>query len=174
MYRVIAIICAGLLLAACKSNADWMKTPDWMKTNMFKSEPQLETIRFESEPPGAEAKTSNGQSCRTPCALALPGKEGMTVNFTLNGYQPDTEKIELVGLGDGTSQLRPNPVLVELTPAAPPPKVKKKVVHKKKTAAKPASKPAPKPARAAAPAPMSPQPPQQSPSPWPSPPPASR
>jgi hypothetical protein len=166
MYRVIAIMCAGLLLAACESSADWMKTPDWMKTNIFKSEPELETIRFESEPPGAEAKTSNGQSCRTPCALALPGKEGLTVNFTLTGYQPDTERLDLVGSGDGSSQLRPNPVLVSLTPV-PPPKVKKKVVHKKKTAAKPA----PKPARAPAPPPMSPSP-QQSPSPWPSAPPS--
>ncbi len=168
MYRVIAILCGGLLLAACESNSDSMKTPDWMKTNAFKWDAPLETVRFESEPPGAEAKTSNGQSCRTPCALALPGKEGLTVNFTLSGYQPDTEKLELVGMGDGTSQLRPNPVLVALTPAPPP---KKKAVHRKKTAAKPASKPAPKPARAAAPAPMAP-PPQQSPSPWPSAPPA--
>jgi hypothetical protein len=173
MYRVIAILCGSLLLAACESNADWMKTPDWMKTSAFKWDAPLETIRFESEPPGAEAKASNGQSCRTPCALALPGKEGLTVNFTLNGYQPDTEKLELVGMGDGTSQLRPNPVLVALTPAPPPPKPKKKVVHRKKTAAKPVSKPAPKPARAAAPAPIAP-PPQQSSSPWPSAPPPTR
>jgi hypothetical protein len=168
MYRVIAIVCGGLALAACESN------PDWMKSSAFKWEAPLETVRFESEPPGAEAKTSNGQSCRTPCALALPGSTGLTVNFTLNGFQPDTEKLELVGMGDGTSQLRPNPVLVELTPAPPPPKPKKKAVHRKKTAAKPAPKPAPNPPAAAAPPPIAPQP-QPATSPWPTAPsPASR
>jgi hypothetical protein len=169
MVRVIAIVCAGLLLAACESNADWMKTPDWAKNNPFKFEPPLQTVRFESEPPGAEAKTSNGQSCRTPCALALPGKEALTVNFILTGFQPDTESLNLVALGDGTSELRPNPVLVSLTPV-PPPKVKKKVVHQRK---KTAAKPAPKPATRAAPPAMTPQP-QQAPSPWPSAPPPTR
>jgi hypothetical protein len=171
MVRVIAIVCAGLLLAACESNADWMKTPDWAKNNPFKFEPPLQTVRFESEPPGAEAKTSNGQSCRTPCALALPGKEALTVNFILTGFQPDTERLNLVALDDGTAELRPNPVLVSLTPVPPPPKVKKKVVHqRKKTAAKPAPKPA---TRAAPPPAMTPQP-QQAPSPWPSAPPPTR
>ncbi len=81
MYRVIAIVCGGLALAACSS------TPDWLKLrNALKPQPILDTVRFESEPPGAEAKTSNGQTCRTPCALALPTETPLTVTFTLNGY----------------------------------------------------------------------------------------
>ena len=127
MYRVIAIVCAGIALAACESNPDWMKTPDWMKmpdwsSASFKSEPVTESVRLESEPPGAEAKASNGQTCRTPCALALPSAGSATVTFTLAGYQPDSEKLDLVAMGDGTSQLRPNPLLVELTPLPPQPK----------------------------------------------------
>ena len=169
MYRVIAIICASLALAACESNPDWMKTPDWMKapdwSNPFKTGPVTETVRLESEPPGAEAKASNGQTCRTPCALALPGNAENTITFTLPGYQPDSEKLDLVGMGDGTSQLRPNPLLVELTPLPPQPKVKKPA-PRKKTAARPAAKPAPRPATMAAPPPMTAQP-QQAPSPWP-------
>jgi len=180
MYRVIAIVLAGLALAACDSNPDWMKTPDWMKSpdwskGSFRMEPVPETVRLESEPPGAEAKASNGQSCRTPCALALPGNAAATVTFNLAGYQPDSEKLDLIAMGDGTSQLRPNPLLVELTPLPPQPKTKKKVVPKKKTAARPATKPAAaRPAAASAPPPMSPQQ-QQAPSPWPTAqPPASR
>jgi hypothetical protein len=171
MYRVIAIVCAGFALAACESNADWMKTPDWVKMPDFKMEPVTESVRLESEPPGAEAKASNGQSCRTPCALALPGTAASTVTFTLSGYQPDSEKLELVAMGDGTSQLRPNPLLVELTALPPPPK-SKKPAPKKKTAAKPAAKPAAakpaatRPPGSAPPPPMSAQP-QQAPAPWP-------
>ena len=90
----------------------------------FRNEPALETVRFESEPPGAEAKTSIGQSCRTPCALALPGNKPFDVTFTLAGFQPDVEKVEVFAVGDGSTKLRPNPVLAELTPLAPPPKKK--------------------------------------------------
>ena len=63
------------------------------------------------------------------------------MTFTLPGYQPETEKLDLVAMGDGTSQLRPNPVLVELTPLPPQPK-SKKPAPKKKTSAKTAAKPA--------------------------------
>ena len=170
LYRVIAIVCAGIALAACESNADWMKTPEWKMPDWsasFKVEPPTESVRVESEPPGAEAKASNGQSCRTPCALALPSDAASTVTFTLAGYQPDSEKLELVGMGDGTSQLRPNPLLVELTPLPPQPK-SKKPVRKKKTSAKTAARPAPaRSTGSAAPPPMTAQPQQQAPAPWP-------
>jgi len=170
MYRVIAIVCAGIALAACESNPDWMKTPDWVKmpdfSASFKSEPVTESVRLESEPPGAEAKASNGQSCRTPCALNLPSAGAATVTFTLAGYQPDSEKLDLVAMGDGTSQLRPNPLLVELTPLPPQPK-SKKPAPKKKTSAKPAAKPAAaRSTGSATPPPMAAQP-QPAPAPWP-------
>jgi hypothetical protein len=129
----------------------------------------LDTVRFESQPPGAEAKTSNGQTCRTPCALALPTGEPMTVTFTLNGYQPDSEDIEPVSTGLGSPEMRPNPVQVELTPAPPPPKPVKKLAPKKKVAVKPAAKP--KASTAPAAAPMTAAPAQEAPAPWPSAPP---
>ena len=156
MYRVIAIVGGGLTLAACSStNLDFLKPT-----------PAMSTVQFESEPPGAEAKVSNGQTCRTPCALALPSNESYTVSFTLNGYQPAAENIEPQSLGDNTVQLGPNPVLVQLEPAAPPPK---KPVRRHKPAA--AKKP-PRPAAAAPPpppaAPAAPAAPQAQPaSPWP-------
>ena len=169
MYRVIAVVVGGLALAACSSNSQWLNL------DALKPAPVVETVQFESTPPGADVKVSNGQTCRTPCALAIPHPEsgGYTAAFTLNGFLPDAEQIQLLSMGDNTSQLRPNPVVVQLTPVPPPPK-KKKVVHRKRAAKKPvAKKPAakraakPKPAAAKpAPAPMQTQP-QQAPSPWP-------
>ncbi len=166
MYRFIVIMSGALALAACSS------TPDWMNLDGLKPAPIMDTVRFESEPPGAEAKASNGQTCRTPCALALPVNAALTVTFTLNGYQPESENIEPITITGSPTQLRPNPVVVELTPAAPAPKpVKKPAPPKKKPAVKPSAA-RPKPATASAPAPMSAVPQQQqAPAPWPSTPP---
>lgn len=166
MYRVIAIVGGGLALAACSS------TPDWMSLDALKPAPAMDTVSFESVPPGAEAKTSNGQTCRTPCSLALPANAAMTVTFTLNGYQAATENIEPVSTGTELPTLRPNPVLVELTPAPPPPKPAKPVKPvKKPVAKKPAAKPeAKKPATTSSsepPATMAAPPQQQA--PWPQP-----
>jgi len=158
MYRVIAIVSGGLALAACSS------TPDWMSLDALKPAPAIDTVRFESEPPGAEAKTSNGQSCRTPCALALPTNAPLGVTFTLNGYQPAAENIEPVSTGLGAPELRPNPVQVELTPAPPPPKPAKKPASKKRATAKPAAKPKASTAPTRAPTAAAPQ---QAPAPWP-------
>jgi hypothetical protein len=158
MCRVIAIVGAGLAVAACSS------TPDWTNFGAFKPTPIVDTVRFESEPPGAEAKASDGQTCRTPCALVLPVNAPLTVTFRLNGYQPETETVEPILITGSPTQLRPNPVVVELMPAAPPPKPvkklavpKRKAAPKKKTTVRPAAGPKP----AAAPAPMSPAPAQQ-------------
>jgi hypothetical protein len=140
---------------------DWMKVPDFSKTSF--GGPAQEDVRFESEPSGAEAKTTSGQSCRTPCSLSLPASAATTVTFNLAGYQPESEKLALTSMGDGTSLLRPNPVLVALTPL-PPPTKKPIAPKKKKTAAKPATR---RPATAAAPPPPMAQQPQQATSPWP-------
>jgi len=141
-----------------------------MSIDALKPAPILDTVQFESTPPGAEAKTSNGQTCRTPCALALPTNAPLTVTFALNGYMPDQESLEIVSVSGTDTKLEPNPVVVELSPAAPPPKPVKKPVAKKKVSAK---KPAPKPAAAANPPPAASTAaaPAQQPaaSPWPAP-----
>jgi hypothetical protein len=159
MYRVFAIVGGALALAACSSSSDWMNL------DALKPGPSLDTVSLESEPPGAEAKASNGQSCRTPCALALPVDAASSVTFTLNGYQPETERLEVIQTTGEPTRLRPNPVVVELSPAAPP------------SAKKPAKKPPPKRAAqvrpAPAPAPMTAAPAQAQ-SPWPTNPPPVR
>ena len=157
-YRVFAIIGSALALAACSSNSDW--------TNLdaLKLGPSLDTVSLESEPPGAEAKASNGQTCRTPCALALPVDAASSVTFTLNGYQPETEKLEAITSTGEPPRLRPNPVVVELSAATPT--TAKKPAAKKPAAKKSASTPKPAAAAASAPAPMTAAPAQAT-SPWP-------
>ena len=174
MYRVFAAIGVALTLAACSSSSDLGSL------DVFKSGPMLDTVRLESEPPGADAKASNGQTCKTPCALALPVDQPMTVTFSLSGYETQTEQLEVVNLAGTPPALRPNPVIAELTAAAAKPAAKKpakKPAAKKPAAKKPAAaKPAPAPAAAVAPAPAAPPPsfappPPASSSPWPAPPP---
>lgn len=147
MYRVLVIAGGAFALAACSSS------PDWLSFGGLKSGPMLDTVSFESEPPGAEAKTSNGQTCRTPCSLALPIEAPLTVTFTLNGYAPESEKLDMVQATGEAPRFGPNPVVVELTPAQQQPRATKK----------PAAK---RPAAAAAPAPMTAAPAQPA-SPWP-------
>lgn len=170
MYRVIAIIAGALTLAACSS------TPEWLSLDGLKPAPAVDTVRFESEPPGAEARTSNGQTCRTPCALALPVEAPLAVTFTLTGYQPESENIEPISQSGNATEMRPNPVIVQLTPLPPPAKPArstKRPAAKKKPAAKPAAKPAPKSAAkpaakpAAAAPPMTAAPAEPAPAPWP-------
>src|SRR5262245_13033872 len=85
MSRVVAVTACGLALAACS-----MSMPS---LDFFKPSPATEVLRVESEPPGADARTSQGQSCRTPCELTVPSGGEMSVSFALNGYQPQTVQV---------------------------------------------------------------------------------
>lgn len=172
MYRVIAIIGGALILAGCS-------TSQFGSLDAFKPAPMMDTVSFETDPPGADAKISNGQTCRTPCSLALPTDQPLTVTFALNGYESESETLAPVVTTGEPPRLRPNPVSAELTPAAARPPAAKRTAKKpaKPAAKKPAAKkPAPKtssgPAAApsSAPAPTFAPPPAGS-SPWPSPPP---
>lgn len=159
MKRVVAIAACSMSLAACSSAPSWMQidTPSFMR-----SAPAATTMQFESEPAGAEARTSLGQACRTPCSVAVTASE-FTVTFALPGYAPQTVPIKVVASADagGEARLVPNPVFVELAPAGPPPAAKP--APKKKPVARPAPKPAP-----TAMAPETPPPPAPAPaSPWP-------
>jgi len=162
MKRVIAFAACGLSLAACSS------LPNWMQLDQSRPAPTATTMQFESEPAGAEAKTSAGQNCRTPCSLATTATE-FTVTFTLSGYQPQTVPVRVVPATESSDptavepagpRLVPNPVFVQLQPAAPPPRQKPASARKKP---KPAPRPAPTAmAPAPAPAPASPWPPPAS------------
>jgi len=148
MSRLIAVVACGFLLAACS-----MSMPSF---DMFKSGPSTEVLRIESEPPGADARTSQGQSCRTPCEMSVPTTDEFAVTIALTGYQPQTLPVR-VESGGGDTRLQPNPLYVELQPAAPQPRQKAPPAPKKRTST---AAPAPKiqtqaaaPSAAAAPAP---------------------
>ena len=133
MSRVIAVIACGFTLAACSTT---MPSLDFMK-----SAPQSEMLAIESEPPGAEAKTSLGQSCRTPCQLAVqPGSE-FSVTLALSGYQLQTVSVRPEEGAGAAPRFAPNPVHVTLQAVTPP---KKPIANKKKpvlAAARPAASP---------------------------------
>jgi hypothetical protein len=110
--------------------------------DIFKSTPATEVLRVESEPPGADARTSQGQSCRTPCELTVQSGSDMTVSFALNGYQPQTVQVRpevaptsYSESGPSSGRLQPNPVYAELQSTKPPAK-KKSAPARKQTAQK--------------------------------------
>ena len=131
MRRVIAVMACGFALAAC--------TMSMPSLDFFKSAPPTEMLRIESEPPGADARTSQGQNCRTPCELIVPAGGDMAVSFALNGYQPLTVPVRTEQPGGPSAgneaRLQPNPVYGELQPASPPRPAKKGPAAKKKTTA---------------------------------------
>jgi hypothetical protein len=144
MRAVIVVVAAGLSLAGCSS----------LSLDAFKSAPPSVTVQLDSVPPGAEAVTSAGPSCRTPCSIAVPANGNFTVTFTLNKFQSATVPVQVTVLpGDFTSPpsttVDPNPVVAELQPAIPAKKAKPTVRRKKPkaaAAAAPAGSPFPDPA----------------------------
>lgn len=114
MSRLIAVVACGFTLAACS-----MSMPS---LDFFGSSPATEVLRIESEPPGADVRTVQGEACRTPCELTVPSGGETAVSFALNGYQPTTVPVRAEDAG----RLQPNPVYAELQPATPPRPAKKR------------------------------------------------
>jgi hypothetical protein len=65
MRHVIVIAVAGVSLAGCSS----------FSMDSFKSAPPAVQVQLESVPPGADAKTSAGPGCKTPCSVAVPAAD---------------------------------------------------------------------------------------------------
>ena len=111
---------------------------------MFRSGTGTEVLRIESEPPGADARTAEGQSCRTPCELTVPATGEVAISFALQGYAPQTINVRAEATPAASyaeaapaTRMQPNPVYAELTPAVPPRQKKKGAPPpKKKVAAK--------------------------------------
>src|SRR5580704_142636 len=155
MRRVIAIAIAGLSLAGC-SSLSW---------DVFKSTPAPVQVQLESTPPGADARTSLGPGCRTPCSVSVPAPDsGFTVTYTMNKFQSATVPVQVIrNPGDftsaGTTVIDPNPVVAELQPMGPAPKAaaRKTVLRPKKPKTPKGAAPAPAGADSAFPDPNAPQ-----------------
>jgi hypothetical protein len=140
---------------------------------MMQSATPTVPLQFESEPAGAEVKTSGGQTCRTPCALAIPAAD-FTATYTLNGYQPQTIAVKLVPpdearvlseFGPQQPRFDQNPVMAEMVKATPVRRPARKPRAAQPRPAAPETAPAAEtaPAQPAAPQPYVPP----APSPWP-------
>jgi len=138
MRRIIAIAVAGLSLAGCSS----------FSLDSFKSAPPPMQVQLDSAPQGADAVTSLGPGCKTPCSVSVPTPEtNFSVTFNLPKYQPETVPVTVTHTpGDfttpATTALDPSPVFAELKPAGPPPR-KTHPKHRKPKPAAAAAAPAP-------------------------------
>ena len=158
MRRVLAILACGFTVAGCASGSDALK-----------SATPTTTLQFESEPAGAEVKTSTGQTCKTPCALAVPAADLMA-SYALKGYKPQTVPVKLVPprirapirkapRPPRFRRSQPSPVYAELEKAGPErkpaprrPRPAAQTCRRRRRRA-PAAQPAPARQPAAAPAP---------------------
>lgn len=173
MRRAIILATAGLGLAGCGSLS-------FPSLDALKPTPPSMTLQLESLPAGAEARTSLGPSCRTPCAVSVPRTDNFTVTYTLDRYLPQTVPVRLVegqllqgseGSTFTDATFDPSPVYAELQAAPPPRRTKaapKAPPKRTSSAPAPAAASAPAPARAPASS-SSPFPPPSSSSPFPSP-----
>jgi hypothetical protein len=89
------------------------------------SSEQLQALKFESDPPGAEIHTPQGRTCKTPCELTVQTREQLVI-ITKNDYQPQTVQVTLGPKPDHSfwenppPTLAPNPVRVVLQPVPKP------------------------------------------------------
>src|ERR1700686_5836859 len=95
MRRVIVIAAMGFSLAGCSS----------FSMDAFKSTPPTVQVQLDSVPPGADARTSLGPGCKTPCAVAVNAPDGgFSVAYTLNKFQPETVPVQVIRIpGDFSS-----------------------------------------------------------------------
>ncbi len=123
---ILALAGCALALAGCAMNTT-MPSLGLPSLDLFDAPPTTATVTIHSNPTGAEARASNGGTCRTPCALSVPLNEGFTVTYSLEGYLPETVAVRSIpaaksALIDATPpRLEPNPVWAELKPEPVPP-----------------------------------------------------
>jgi hypothetical protein len=155
MRPIWAGLACALALGGC---ASWM--PD------LSGGPVTVQLRAESDPPGAEARASTGQTCRTPCAMAVPAAGDFTVTFSAPGFVAQTVPVKVRGPSDPRSDpnagygtnVEPNPVSVALDPAPPPKPVHRRPPPRKRPPPPPRATRIPPPVAGAPPPPPPPPP----------------
>jgi hypothetical protein len=141
MRRVIAVAAAAISLAGCSS----FSSGDYFSS--LRSAPPSIKVQLESSPPGADARTSIGPGCKTPCSVNVTPPDGVTsflVNYSMPGRQPASTPVQIIKDSGGmfasdTFRVSPNPVVAELQPPPPPPKPERKPMRPKRK--KPAAAP---------------------------------
>jgi PEGA domain len=113
---LLALVICGLGLAACGSTGK----PSF---DAFKPKPTTTTLLVQSNPVGANARSSLGATCLTPCTMAIGTAGDFTISFTRDGYEPQTITVHSTMSEGGyttpaSPTLDPNIVSVALKPQA--------------------------------------------------------
>jgi hypothetical protein len=94
--RGVLVVAFGLSLSACATVTRGGKDA-WV---------------VNSDPIGAEVKTSNGYFCAaTPCAIQMSRKSEFTATLTKNGYKPATVQVSHKTAGSGAAGVAGNVLL---------------------------------------------------------------
>src|SRR5262249_62301687 len=96
---VVVAAAVGVSLTGCSS-----------AQSSSSSSEQLQMLKFESDPPGAEVRTTQGQTCKTPCAMPVPSHE-QPVTITKNNYVRQTVQVTLGPQPDHSFWENPAPSL---------------------------------------------------------------
>ena len=132
MRRVLAIAAAATTLAGCSS----FSSSDTF--SYFRSTPSTVDVQLESSPPGADARTSLGPGCKTPCRVSItPPDGGFTVSYSMPNMPPISVPVQVIREPGGTFsadtfRVSPNPVVAELRQAPPPASSRKPMRPKRK------------------------------------------
>jgi len=117
-FVVTAFVLSGLGLAGCGGT-------------LFPGAGTMD-IALQSTPSGAEAHTSLGPGCVTPCTVSVPvPDDDFTVSFTRSGFEPASVPVHITRSAGSLmtppfTSLNPNPVVAQLQPITPLPRGKKK------------------------------------------------
>ncbi len=103
MFKPILTLSLLLLLTACASV----------------TRGTTEEFVINSDPEGAKAILSNGQTCITPCTLKLKRKHSFSVRFEKDGFIPAEATVDShVAAAGAAKGLSPNPLTVAMAPAS--------------------------------------------------------
>jgi hypothetical protein len=77
-----------------------------------------EAFVIETDPPGATARLSSGETCTTPCTLTKKHRDEFTVNIEKEGYEPVDANVSHTTAGSGAAGMAGNVLLGGIIGAA--------------------------------------------------------
>lgn len=87
MKRVVVFASIALALAGCATVTRGVSSQ----------------VQIQSEPPGADVRTSTGFTCVTPCTMTVGRKDEFTVSFAKAGYEPEQVDVKTRIAGEGAA-----------------------------------------------------------------------
>jgi hypothetical protein len=110
--RALTLVMCGLGLASCSSMPGF---------DLLKPKPTSTVLLIQSDPAAAEARSSLGETCRTPCTMAIGTAKDFTIGFARDGHEPQTVTVHsTMSKGDymtaSSPVLDPSTVYVTLRP----------------------------------------------------------